>query len=68
MNNINEIVNQDSSNPAVRKLKLPKKVLVNDLKFHPVEAKCVGACSDGIVIALISILTQLDQSLGFVSI
>jgi len=47
--NINEAITAESS-VNFRKLKLPKKVVVNDIKCHPVEAKCAVACSDGFVI------------------
>jgi len=46
--NINEAISAESS-INFRKLKIPKKVIVNDIKCHPIEAKCAVACSDGLV-------------------
>lgn len=62
INNINEIVQE--SNFGTRKLKLPKKVTIFDLKAHPVASKCVGACSDGLV--NITIINQPDSCMGFI--
>jgi hypothetical protein len=53
VNNINEIV-QDADF-GIRKLKLPKKALVYDIKCHPIDTKCVAACNDGLVINIKSI-------------
>ena len=47
--NINDAVAAGFS-MNVRKLKIPKKVVVNDIKSHPFEPKFVAACSDGLVI------------------
>ncbi len=56
--NINEIISNDST-AVFRKLKLPKKVIVNDIKCHPLDAKCAIACSDGLVHISLIILFKI---------
>ena len=48
MANINEAIASEAA-VTFRKLKLSKKVTVNDIKCHPIEAKCAVACNDGVV-------------------
>lgn len=62
--NVNEAINSESS-ISFRKLKIPKKVVVNDIKCHPIEAKCAVACSDGLVsLRIIIHFKFIDQNLG----
>ena len=48
VSNINDAISAESA-VNFRRLKLSKKLTVNDIKCHPVEAKCAVACSDGLV-------------------
>lgn len=48
ISNVNDAVASGFS-VNIRKIKIPKKVAVNDIKCHPFEPKFVAACTDGLV-------------------